>query len=57
MATMTSHGPSPWLLLKRAFGLAPKPAPATRTPPRQAAYDDYWAMQNRKDSRPAPIKK
>lgn len=57
MATMTSQGPNPWLLLKRAFGLAPKPAPATRAAPRQAAYDDYWALQNHKASRPAPIKK
>jgi hypothetical protein len=54
MASMTSHGQSPWLLLKRAIGLGRKPAPAT---PRPAAYDDYWALQNRKDSRPAPIKK
>ena len=53
MASMTSHGQSPWLLLKRAIGLARKPAPAA---PRPAAYDDYWALQNRKDSRPAPIK-
>lgn len=56
MATMTSSGQSPWLLLKRAFGFARKPAPAARTAPRQA-YDDYWALQNRKDGRPAPARK
>lgn len=54
MASMTSHGQSPWLLLKRAIGLGRKPAPPA---PRPATYDDYWALQNRKDKRPAPIKK
>ncbi len=56
MATMTSHGQSPWVLLKRALGLGRKPVQVTRPAPRQA-YDDYWAMQSRKESRTAPVKK
>lgn len=56
MATMVSQGHSPWTLLRRAFGLARKPAPTPRTAPRQGAYDDFFALQQRKGPRTAPKK-
>lgn len=55
MATAVSQGQSPWTMLKKAIGLDRKPAPPAK-PQRLAAYDDYWALHQRKDPRPLPKK-